>query len=386
MATCVPPEAITEAVVASTSVPEPSAGETIFNPLTPYGVGDKVILGAPTATVTLTIAMPSVITWTAHGLTNGTPVVLTTTGALPTGLAAATIYFVVNRTTDTFQLTDTLGGLPITTTGSQSGTHTATASVHRTYESQAATNTGSYPAIDDGTKWIDIGPTNRWAMLDLYRQSRTWAASPLSLTLTPGRRINSVFLGGMVANSVTIEVKVLGVTIYTVTKDLNTRRSYSWSDFFFKRFSTQQSVLLQDLPPQTGASIVMTITRAVGDVGVGSAVIGNFVYLGGTQYGAESKARNYSKIDRSFDGNLVPPVRRRNVPTSAQTIWFEKARTADLMRLRDDLNAGIAVWSGLDDDTHDYFEPVLILGLPTTFDLNLQHPSHGVLTAVFEEA
>lgn len=78
-----------------------------------------------TATVTMTIASPGVITHTAHGKSNGQPVVLTTTGALPTGFTAGTWYYIVNVTTNTYQLSATVGGSGINTTGSQSGTHTA---------------------------------------------------------------------------------------------------------------------------------------------------------------------------------------------------------------------------------------------------------------------
>lgn len=80
------------------------------------------------STVTITIASPGVVSWTAHGLSNGDTVVLETTGALPTGLTAGASYYVVNKTTDTFQLAATAGGLAINTTGSQSGTHYATKS------------------------------------------------------------------------------------------------------------------------------------------------------------------------------------------------------------------------------------------------------------------
>jgi len=76
------------------------------------------------ATVTLTIASPGVVTWNSHGLANGDRVVLTTTGALPTGLTAGTAYYVVSSTTNTFQLAATANGSAINTSGGQSGTHT----------------------------------------------------------------------------------------------------------------------------------------------------------------------------------------------------------------------------------------------------------------------
>lgn len=74
-------------------------------------------------TFTVTIASPGVVTATAHGQLNGNRVVLNTTGQLPTGLQVGTVYYVVGKTTNTFQLAATYGGAAINTTGTQSGTH-----------------------------------------------------------------------------------------------------------------------------------------------------------------------------------------------------------------------------------------------------------------------
>ena len=73
-----------------------------------------------TQTVTITIASPGVVT-SSFALPNGTPITLTTTGALPTGLVVGTTYFVVNSSGTTFNLAATLGGAAIVTSGSQSG-------------------------------------------------------------------------------------------------------------------------------------------------------------------------------------------------------------------------------------------------------------------------
>lgn len=79
------------------------------------------------ATVTMTIAAPVVVSWTAHGLANGRPIIFTTTGALPTGITAGATYYVVSAGANSFQIAATVGGASITTSGSQSGTHTCTA-------------------------------------------------------------------------------------------------------------------------------------------------------------------------------------------------------------------------------------------------------------------
>lgn len=113
--------------------------------------------------VTITIATPGVVSWTAHGLTNGTRIYLETTGALPTGLSTARPFFIVNATTNSFQLALTSGGSAVTTTGSQSGVQTAIAG-------------GDGIQFDDGSgtppyvttiSVFDGGTTNGLALLDV---------------------------------------------------------------------------------------------------------------------------------------------------------------------------------------------------------------------------
>lgn len=86
--------------------------------------------GTTSATVTITIAVPGVVTWASHGLATGSPVSFTTTGALPTGIVSGTIYYAVVITTSTIQLASSFANAVaatptvITTTGTQSGVHT----------------------------------------------------------------------------------------------------------------------------------------------------------------------------------------------------------------------------------------------------------------------
>ena len=78
------------------------------------------------STVTISIASPAVVTWAAHGLSNGNGVVFSTGGALPTGLTAGTLYYVIAAATNTFEVALHQGGAAINTSGSQSGTQKAT--------------------------------------------------------------------------------------------------------------------------------------------------------------------------------------------------------------------------------------------------------------------
>ncbi|TPM39584.1 hypothetical protein [Mesorhizobium sp. B2-3-4] len=80
------------------------------------------------ATVTMTIASPGVVSWANHGLQAGDAFQFSTTGALPTGVTAGTTYYVLatGLTSGAFQFAATAGGTAIVTSGTQSGVHTGT--------------------------------------------------------------------------------------------------------------------------------------------------------------------------------------------------------------------------------------------------------------------
>lgn len=85
---------------------------------------------ATTATFTVDLAIEATITSAAHGLNIGETITLTTTGALPPGLAIATTYYVITSgfTANSFQISLTNEGTSVNTSGEgvQSGVHTFT--------------------------------------------------------------------------------------------------------------------------------------------------------------------------------------------------------------------------------------------------------------------
>ena len=80
-------------------------------------------LGVSPTTATITIASPAVVTAVVN-VTEGQAVAFSTTEALPTGIIPGTVYFAKNVVGANFNLAATVGGTAITTTGTQSGTHT----------------------------------------------------------------------------------------------------------------------------------------------------------------------------------------------------------------------------------------------------------------------
>ena len=81
--------------------------------------------GSYTTGVTISIASPAVATLPSHGFIAEQSIHWRTTGALPTGVAVDTVYYVIvaGLTVDNFQFSLTRGGAAVVTTGSQSGVH-----------------------------------------------------------------------------------------------------------------------------------------------------------------------------------------------------------------------------------------------------------------------
>lgn len=256
---------------------------------------------------------------------------------------------------------------------------------HLVYESLVNSNTGN--ALTDTSKWLEVGPTNKWAMFDFLRNTATVQPSSMTVVITPGERVDAIALLGLVANSVTITVTSSGSTVYTYTEDLDTREVFDWYDYFFQPFSTQPSLALFDLPPYTNAVITITLTATSGNVECGACVLGLYEYIGEVQYEAESDVLNFSTVTRNFDGttNTSQMVQRLNVPKTIQNIFADKSRVNRIRALRDSLNATPAVWAGLDDSDDGYFEALLILGFYKRFSINLRHPQHAVISLELEE-
>lgn len=147
-------------------------------------------------TVTITIATPGVVTLNSHGFTNGTGVTFATTGTLPSPLVANTLYYAVGATTNTFEVALTVGGSPITTTGTQTGVQSVRKAVlpYPVFKPVAdvITLTGQQLSLQqsaDSTAEVSIGQ-------DSFSYSRMWGN------------------GNSDSNGVTVETQRLPATLH----------------------------------------------------------------------------------------------------------------------------------------------------------------------------
>lgn len=117
--------------------------------------------GSAGKTATMTIASPCVVTITNHGLRDGTGIVFSTTGVLPTGITAGTTYYTRQVTNaNSFHLYDTQANAEntasttgrVNTSGTQSGTHTA--------------KSAYYLGLSDTSRWGSRIYAGIWAWKD----------------------------------------------------------------------------------------------------------------------------------------------------------------------------------------------------------------------------
>lgn len=263
------------------------------------------------------------------------------------------------------------------------GDRVINATAHLVYESLIAGNTGQ--ALTDTTKWRLIGPTNRWAMFDLLRDTKTIVPTSLTVVLTPGARCNSVALMHLVANSAVISITSDGVPVYSRTIDLDQRRIFNWYDYFFETFSTRENAACFDLPPFVNAVITITLSAATGNVELGACCIGTYVFLGTVQASAESDVLNFSTVERDFAGGTSVIVQKRNVPKTIQQIMVDKFRVNAIAEFREHTGATPMVWAALDDDTDGYFYALLVLGFYKRFTINAALPEYATISLELEE-
>ncbi len=257
------------------------------------------------------------------------------------------------------------------------------ANTHRRYKRIVA-GAGTTAPNSDTTNWLDVGPTNKWACFDTLRNTKTIAPSPLTIVITPQKRIRALYLMGLKASSVTVTVTVASVVVQTIAANLLDRPTTTWSEYFFGPFATVPAYGIA-LDPYSAATITITLTRTDGDVEVGAVCLGNPVTVGAAQYNAVSSALNFSRIERDTWGNttLTPS---RSVPRTDQICMIEKGLVDVLYDLRIDINAVPCVWSTLDDRSTDgWFKAFLILGVYREFSINAKYPTEAEVTFQIEE-
>lgn len=263
------------------------------------------------------------------------------------------------------------------------GDRAISTATHRTYESLIGGNLGN--ALTDVTKWADVGPTNRYAMFDHYRSTKTVRAGEVSMTIRPGVRIDTLALIGVQA--VTCHIRIMAgspaTEVYNRTIPLASRQVSSWSQYFFTSFDQKEEVFQFDIPQYSDNELSITLTDG-GEVKIGTLILGQSVLLGQTAMPVSDDAINFSKIERDQFGN-VTLIPRRSVPTTDVKVRAEKGAVPRLRKLREQVNAVPALWIGIDDASDEYFDSVLRHGIYKNFSIEIDQHNSATINLTIED-
>lgn len=198
-------------------------------------------------------------------------------------------------------------------------------STHRVYEAAKAMTSGGgakdptlpanqYDAAGVVTFWIDVKPTNKYALFDGMVSTQTVAATPLVVTLTPGF-FNGFALFGLDAETVSVVVKDApgGAIIYSYSGPLEGSAPSDYYEYFFDPFRPQTQFLTTGIVPYNTAEITLTLSRGSGNVKIGMYALGDLRSLGVPLRGVSVEPIDYSYVSTDAFGNTV--VKKRNNAT-----------------------------------------------------------------------
>jgi hypothetical protein len=246
-------------------------------------------------------------------------------------------------------------------------------STHRIYESAIASNLNNNPALNDPTKWINVGATNKWKAFDGVIADQATNTTSITYSLIPSSLVNAIAFFNL--NATTVNVTVDDPTdgiVYDVDFPLVDNGAVeSWFGYFFEPIVRKSEFIALDLPNYASATIDITITGETGEeVGVGEIVFGSQKILGLTLYNTVVGIQDYSRKDIDEFGNAVITKRR-----FAQTVDYDvKVNTEsvrDVQKTLAEYRATPLVFTGTDEGSYGD----LVYGYYRSFSINIATPS-----------
>ncbi len=178
---------------------------------------------------------------------------------------------------------------------------------HRVYR-DAVGGVASQLPENDPTRWVDEGPTNRWAWNDSQVATRTIFSSPYVLTVDPGS-ITHIGLAGL-QDVASVRVRMWDSAGGTLVHD----ETYGNEDtqgvdphwaLYFNAPVYGYLKIIEDLPVYPGCRVELTLSGYAAKVGVGLISFGTVSELGAAEIGAEMSIRDYGYTTTDKWGNAI---------------------------------------------------------------------------------
>ena len=250
---------------------------------------------------------------------------------------------------------------------------------HRRYEALAA-STNVSPSTDP-TKWLDLGPTNRWAMFDARVGTATSRAASLQVGLAPGA-IDALALIDTEAESATVTLTAGGVQVYSRSQTFNVGGVAidNWFSWFFEPLGQKTSMLFLDLPVYAAGQLSVTLTRdnPADSVSCGTLLVGRQLSLGDTEHGADIGIIDYSRKETDQFG-VTSVVERAFAKRMTAKVVLSTDAIDDIHRSLAALRATPVLWIGSES-----FESLTVYGFYKEFSIDIAYPTVSYCSLTIE--
>ena len=262
------------------------------------------------------------------------------------------------------------------------GTRCILVSTHKIYECLVA-NTNFSPDVNltgATPKWLQISATNKWLMFDSGWGTQTSIATPLTIVLTPSTIFNALALMNVAATSITVNMTVLGVNVYSQTESMLTGIDIiDWYGYFFDPIMNKTDVIFQDIPPYSNSVITISIINLASTAKCGNLIIGNYYEMGLTQYGAKAGITDYSVKTVDAFGNTTI-VQRSYSKRMSVNLAISDLIIDDLLAVLAMYRSTPIVWIGADN----LYTALIVYGFYKDFEIDITYPTLSYCTLTIE--
>lgn len=204
---------------------------------------------------------------------------------------------------------------------------------HRVYENLIAGVNATSPdqALTGATpRWLDYGPTNRWAAFDGVVNTPSTATTSFTYVLLPGV-FNAIAFYGLDGATISVSIKdaPAGSVFYSYSGSLQ-EPPVDYYDYYFGVVKGLSKLVLSGILPQANPEVTITVTAASGvTVSAGMIAVGDLRPLisdggiGGTQQGASAEPFTYSYINTDAFGR-TSIVRRHSATNMRASVVLPK--------------------------------------------------------------
>lgn len=218
----------------------------------------------------------------------------------------------------------------------------------RVYESLQDANTNHEPgATGSELWWVDVGPSNAYAMFDQSIQTQSVAEDTIEVELEApaSARVDVVFLQNLEAKSVSLaQTDPTDGEVFAADVDLTDNSGITnILAYLTAPFRRRDWALIEPLGVYDGSTFEIVVDNTGAEAKCGDCVIGRKARMGLTLMGGESGSIDFSTKERDLAGGFEI-VERGFADTNSHQVLVKRADWDLVKRLLTDARAQRRVW------------------------------------------